>query len=111
MSFFKSEIVQDDLQQIFDTYQEIAKMSKDLPHMDKHGRISHINETMHLVEKQKLFYTRLCLAARTDEEALDMKVRIDALTSAFGYANLTECMEGMFSILNQALQKEMESDK
>ena len=111
MSFFKSEIVQDSLQEIFDTYQGIAAMSADLPNMDHHGRIQHINDTMQLVEKQKLFYTRLCLAALNDDEAMDMKVRIDALTTAFGYANLSECMDGMFSILNQALKKEMESDK
>ena len=111
MSFFKSEIVQDSLQEIFDTYQSIAAMSSDLPHMDQHGRIQHINDTMQLVEKQKLFYTRLCLASLNDDEAMDMKVRIDALTTAFGYANLSECMDGMFSILNQALKKEMESDK
>jgi len=52
----------------------------------------------------------LVLASMTDEEAMDMKVRIDALTTAFGYANLTECMESMFAILNQALQQELETD-
>jgi len=111
MSFFKSEIVQDSLQEIFDTYQGIAEMSAGLPHMDHHGRIQHINDTMKLVEKQKNFYTRVSLASLSDDEAMDMKVRIDALTTAFGYANLTECMEAMNSILEEALKKELESDK
>ena len=111
MRFFKSEIVQDSLQEIFDTYQGIAAMSSDLPNMDHHGRIQHINDTMQLVEKQKNFYTRLSLAALSDDEAMDMKVRMDALTTAFGYANLTECMEGMQHILQEALKKELESDK
>ncbi|ADO97613.1 DUF1825 domain-containing protein [Synechococcus phage S-ShM2] len=110
MSFFKSEIVQDNLQDIFETYKGIAAMSSELPHMDKHGRIQHINDTLMLVEKQKVFYTRLVLASMTDEEAKDMKVRIDSLTNAFGYANLTECMDGMFAILNDALQRELETD-
>ena len=62
-----------------------------------------------LVEKQKNFYTRLSLAALSDDEAMDMKVRMDAL--AIWYANLTECMEGMQHILQEALKKELESDK
>ena len=110
MSFFKSEIVQDNLQDIFETYKGIAAMSSELPHMDKHGRIQHINDTLMLVEKQKVFYTRFVLASMSDEEAMDMKIRIYSLTSAFGYATLTECMESMFAILNQALQQELETD-
>lgn len=110
MSFFKSEIVQSDLEEIFQTYQSIAKMSADLPDMNHHDRVKHINDTKQLVEKQKLFYTRLCLAASEDVEALQMRDRIDALTQAFGYANLTECMEGMLKILNDALKKEIDEN-
>lgn len=111
MSFFKSEIVQGDLQDIFDTYKMIAQMSAELPNMNTRERVSHINETLGLVEKQKLFYTRLVLASKECEEAADMKDRIDKLTSSFGYANLTECIEAMSLILHEALKKELESDK
>ena len=110
MSFFNSEIVRDDLEQIFQTYQQIAKMSASMPDMDHHARVTHINETKRLVEKQKLFYTRLCLASNEDSEALQMRERIDALTQAFGYANLNECVEGMLSILNDAMKKEIEEN-
>lgn len=110
MSFFKSEIVQQDLEEIFQTYQFIAHMSANLPDMDHHDRIQHINDTKALVEKQKLFYTRLCLAASEDVEALQMRERIDALTQAFGYANLNECVEGMLTILNDAMKKELEEN-
>ena len=110
MSFFNSQIVRDDLEKIFQTYQHIAKMSASLPEMDHHSRIAHINETKRLVEKQKLFYTRLCLASNEDSEALQMRERIDVLTQAFGYANLNECVEGMLTILNDAMKKEIEEN-
>lgn len=108
MSFFNSDIVRSDLEVIFETYKKIAQMSANLPNMDHTSKISHINETKALIEKQKLFYTRLCLAAYEDAEALDMKDRMDKLTQTFGYANMMECVEAMTEILDNAIKKELD---
>jgi len=108
MTFFNSEIVKQDLSVIFDNYKRIAQMSANLPNMDHTGKIAHINETKALIEKQKLFYTRLCLAAYEDSEALEMKTKIDDLTRTFGYANMNECCEAMNSILDSAIKKELD---
>ena len=101
-AFFKSEQVQQNLQDIFNTYQEIAVMSQHLPEMSKEQRLEHIADCKVLIDKQKTFYFRLTLAAKDDPEAADMKNRINALSSAFGYKDLMDCMDAMVRTLENA---------
>ena len=108
MSFFKSEQVQTNLQDIFNTYQEVASMTSQLGKMNKKEKLEHIEQCKVLIDKQKTFYTRLCLASHEDAEAADMKTRINALSNAFGYRDLAECMEAMVATLEQAAQREVD---
>lgn len=110
MSFFKSEQVQANLQDIFNTYQEIASMTSQLGSMNKKEKLEHIEDCKILIDKQKTFYTRLCLASYEDAEAADMKTRINALSQAFGYRDLSECMDAMVQTLEQAAQREVDQD-
>ena len=106
MSFFKSEQVQHDLQSIFSYYQEIASDTSRLGIMDREEKLGHIQDCKNLIDKQKTFYTRLCLASSEDPEASDMKQRINALTNAFGYDDLIECMDAMVATLEAAAMRE-----
>ena len=63
------------------------------------ARVEHIDKCKVLIDKQKNFYTRLTLASKEDAEAADMKTRIDALSQAFGYASLIDCMDAMLVTL------------
>tara|TARA_B100000941_G_C28507736_1_gene558488 strand:- start:446 stop:778 length:333 start_codon:yes stop_codon:yes gene_type:complete len=108
MSFFSHEQVQQNLQDIFSQYQEIAIQTGRLGFMSKSQKIEHIGECEQLIEKQKVFYTRLCLAAQTDEEAADMKTRINAMCEAFGFADLSQCMESMIKTLGDAKINELD---
>ena len=108
--FFDSEQVQDNLQDIFNTYQEVASMTSQLGRMDKQEKLDHIEDCKVLIDKQRTFYGRLCLAASEDSEAADMKTRINALSQAFGYADLLECMDAMVATLEQAAQREVDDD-
>tara|TARA_B100000073_G_scaffold44319_1_gene32955 strand:- start:157 stop:489 length:333 start_codon:yes stop_codon:yes gene_type:complete len=109
MSFFQSEQVQTNLHDIFETYQEIASMTSQLATMNKQEKLDHIEDCKILIDKQKTFYGRLCLAASEDSEAADMKTRINALSNAFGYRDLTECMEAMVATLEAAAQREVDT--
>ena len=100
MSFFQSEQVQENLNDIFQTYQRISTLTSALPHIDS---------CKELIEKQKTFYFRLQLASKTDPEAADMKERITALTQAFGFKDLNECMDQMITTLEQAAKKELDN--
>ena len=76
--------------------------------MSKDEKLNHIEECKVLIDKQRNFYFRLALAAKDDPEASDMKTRISALTNAFGYSDLFECMDAMVSTLEQAAQREVD---
>ena len=110
MSFFNSEQVQGNLQDIFDTYQQIASMTNQISSMSKQEKLDHISKCKDLIDKQKTFYFRLCLASETDPEAADMKTRINALSQAFGYDHLAACMDAMVETLEQAAQREVDRD-
>ena len=106
MSFFQSEQVQENLQDIFNTYQKLSYMTSRLPSMNKDEKMNHIENCKSLIDKQKTFYGRLCLAASEDTDAADMKTRINALANAFGYENLAICMDAMVRTLEQAAEQE-----
>lgn len=110
MSFFKSEQVKENLQDIFETYQEVASMTSQLGRMNQKEKLNHIEDCKVLIDKQRTFYGRLCLAASEDSEAADMKTRINALSQAFGYRDLAECMDAMVMTLEQAAQREVDGD-
>ena len=108
-TFFKSDQVQQNLHDIFQTYQEIAAVTSMLPKMKKEEKIQHIDKCKMLIDKQKTFYGRLSLAAGEDPEASDMKTRINALSQAFGYQSLLDCMDAMIVTLDKAAEKELDS--
>ena len=109
MSFFKSEQVKENLQDIFETYQEVASMTSQLGRMNQKEKLNHIEDCKVLIDKQRTFYGRLCLAASEDTEAADMRTRINALSQAFGYRDLLECMDAMVATLEAAAQREVDT--
>ena len=54
------------------------------------------------------FYFRLSLAAKEDAEAADMRTRIDALSQAFGYKSLLDCMDAMVDTLGAAEKQQLD---
>ena len=67
--FFQSEQVQEDLRDIFTTYQTLASMTARIQFEPKETRVEHIDKCNDLIDKQRTFYTRLCLSAAEDAEA------------------------------------------
>ena len=80
-------------------------MTAQLSTMSLQDRLDHIEDCKDLIDKQKTFYGRLCLAASEDSEAADMKERINALSNAFGYKDLAECMDAMISTLDATARR------
>jgi len=101
-SFFKSEVVVEELEDIQKTYLELLKMSSDLKSFTPTERLDHIEKTLELIAKQKVFYARLALASHevdSNNDASEIKDRIDMLSGEFsGGLNL-------MSILNQMEEK------
>jgi hypothetical protein len=104
MSFFNSDIVQEQLQSIYDTYVDLQKTAEEISNLPSDQAKKHILKTKELIEKQKLFYTRLQLSSWEDEDASDMKHRIDLITNMFGYTNLSESLDAMTRYLDTVLE-------
>jgi hypothetical protein len=74
MSFFESEVVREELEEIHDLQNEIYGNLFDYPNMIKDEKIYHIELLQQLLEKQQVLYTRLSLS--DDPEAQNMKEKI-----------------------------------
>ena len=101
-SFFKSDVVKDELDDIQETYTDLLQMSAGLKDFTPQERLDHIEKTLELIAKQKVFYSRLALASHgispddENEEAKFVKDRIDTLSQAYsGGMNLMMIMQTM----------------
>ena len=61
MSFFDSEIVQNEIAEIHNMQAEIITMIPKLPYLMQEEQVKYFDKMIDLVEKQKLFYMRLSL--------------------------------------------------
>ena len=97
--FFKSEVVQKELEAIQECYTELLKMSAGLKEFNPQERLEHIEKTLELVAKQKVFYARLQLAAnelQDDDSAKEIKKRIELMSTEYsGGLNLTMVLDQM----------------
>lgn len=112
-SFFQSEMVTEDLEDIQETYTELLKMSAGLSDFSPQERLDHIEKTLELVAKQKIFYARLALASHevTGDEAKEAKARIDFMAEQHsGGLNLLMILDQMETKL-QTWRKELQTPK
>lgn len=109
--FFNSEVVRDELEDIQETYTELLKMSNKLATFEPHERLDHINKTLELIAKQKIFYARLSLASTfvqedtdhaNDQTVADVKQRIDDVSQMYSSGmDLTYVLNTMEDKLKQ----------
>lgn len=85
MSFFDSEIVQQELKEIHDIQMQIGKELFAFPSMSKEDKIKHINLLADLLQKQQILYTRISLS--DDPQALKMKDQMIESSRILGFGN------------------------
>lgn len=85
MSFFSSEIVKNELDEINDIQVKIAKDVFKYPIMTLEEKRDHIKLLNTLLEKQQLMYTRLSLS--DDPDAITMKKGIEDSSRLLGFEN------------------------
>ena len=112
-SFFESDVVQQELTDIQETYTQLLKISAGLADFSPRERLEHIEKTLELIAKQKVFYSRRALASHNitgddnDEEASFVKEKIDTLSAQYsGGLNLMLILQQMEDKL-RAWRKEL----
>ena len=85
MSFFDSEIVQKEMDDINSLQRKIGKELFVFPTMTKEEKYEHMQLLSDLLEKQQLLYTRLSLS--DDPKAIEMKNQIVESSRMLGFGN------------------------
>ena len=101
--FFKSEVVKEEIDEIQECYTQLLKMSAGLSEFAPEQRLEHVEKTLELIAKQKVFYSRLALASHgvnpddeENEEVKFIKERIDKLSMQYsGGMNLMMILQTM----------------
>ena len=101
--FFKSEVIAEELDDLQQTYTDLLRMSQNFQTLDENGQLEHIEKTLELIAKQKVFYARLNLMQSqldldedSDQEIKEIKDRIDSCSSVYsGGQNLMAVLDAM----------------
>lgn len=103
-SFFDSELIKKELQEINELQEFIYKSILSFGLMDREEKLEHIDKLTELLEKQKIMYTRLSLS--DDPAAIEMKENLRKSVALMGFPPETD-----MSVLFKSMTKTIESLK
>ena len=110
MSYFKSDIVQQEMKEIENLQEKVYKSVFIFPTMSKEDKVKHIEMMEELLTRQRIFYTRLTLS--DDLDAIKMKESILSQAKQLGFpqdvnldhvfSNMVSMIENMKKSLNES---------
>ena len=99
--FFKSDIIQEELEEINRLQEQIYGSIMSFGIMDRDTKIEHVEKLQSLLEKQRIMYTRLSLS--DDPEAVEMKENLRKSVSLMGFPPDTD-MQVLFDSMNETIE-------
>ena len=96
MSFFESDIVQEEAKQLFTDYQELMKLGSEYGKFDREGKKMFIKKMETLMDRYKVFMKRFELS-----EDFQAKMTVEQLKTQLGQFGITP--EQMFDQMNKTL--------
>ena len=99
--FFKSDIIQEELEEINRLQEEIYGSILTFGAMDRETKLDHIEKLQSLLEKQRVMYTRLSLS--DDPTAVEMKENLRKSVALMGFPPETD-MQILFNSMNQTIE-------
>lgn len=84
MTFFDSDIVQNELKEIGFLQERISSTMLSFEQMSKEEKLEHIEMLEQLLDRQRVLYARLSLS--DDPKAIEMKTRLDKSMQLLGLA-------------------------
>jgi len=99
--FFKSDIIQEELEEINDLQEEIYGSILTFHTMDRETRLEHVEKLKVLLEKQRIMYTRLSLS--DDPQAVEMKENLRKSVVMMGFPANTD-MQVLFDSMKQTIE-------
>ena len=109
--FYESDVIKEELANMQQLYKDLYDLSVTYPQMKPDDKKTHIEKTLELIDKQKVFYARLALMALEDQEAGEVKIRIDQMTQIYsGGKQIQEVLEDMEKRLH-GWRRELDANK
>ena len=102
MSFFDSEIVQEEMKEIQILQNKIYSNVWTFPNMNDKDKFEHINALERLLHKQQILYQRVSLS--DDPQAQQMKKQITDSAEMFGFPKNGD-LSLMFGQMNKAIKE------
>ena len=98
MSFFESEIVQEEAKTLFADYQNLMQLGSDYGKFDREGKVMFIGTMENLMGRYKVFMKRFELS-----EDFQAKMTVEQLKTQLGQFGITP--EQMFDQMNMTLER------
>ena len=104
--FFRSQIIQEEMQDIFETQKDLYAVIMRFPMMTVEEQRDHMKKLISLIDKQEVMWTRLSLS--DDPEAKDMKNQLRKSLQGMGFPEGTD-MPSIFSAMDETIGRLKES--
>ena len=101
MSFFESEIVQEEMKEIHELQSIVYNTSQDYASLNREDKIEHIDNLTELLDLQRVMYTRLALS--DDSNAKKMKAELEKSVILLGFPAGTD-ISVLFSGMSQTIE-------
>ena len=98
MSFFESEIVQEEAKKLFTDYQNLMQLGSDYGKFDREGKVMFIDTMENLMERYKVFMKRFELS-----EDFQAKMTVEQLKTQLSQFGITP--DQMFDQMNKTLMR------
>ena len=98
MSFFESDIVQDEAKRLFGDYQSLMQLGSDYGRFDREGKKLFIERMEELMDRYRVFMKRFELS-----EDFQAKLTVEQLRTQLGQFGITP--EQMFQQMQQTLER------
>ena len=98
--FFRSQIIQEEMQDIFETQKDLYAVIMKFASMNDEEKKEHMKKLISLIDKQEVMWTRLSLS--DDPEAKQMKEKIQMTSAAMGFKEVN--MNTIFDNMRQTLE-------
>ena len=100
-SFFDSEIIQEELQEINSLQEEIYGTLLTFSAMDRDSKLENVEKLATLLEKQRVMYTRL--SRSDDPKAIEMKENLRKSVALMGFPPETD-LNLLFDSMNKTIE-------
>ena len=106
--FYESDQVKEEIKGMETLYTELARLSIQFPTMSDELKREHLEKTMMLIAKQKVFYARLCLMAVDNEDDNIIKTQLDKMSTVYSQGRTIQDVLGEMEDKLRVFKKQLD---